>query len=149
MAAPLELHKDFELEEDGTCDPPTKSGRISAFLSRLTSSAKPKPGATKYSNKRAFRILNKTLQPESSVSAEDAAGALASLLPPAPGPDSSDELSSIMEVFLEIAWQIPYNHPSMIKLVRIILCLLDTNRSSRISSEQVGITSLPIPESRN
>lgn len=140
MAPALDLHKDFELDEDSLSDTPTKSGRISAFLTRITSSAKPpKPGANKYSSRRVFRILNKTLQPESSVTAEDAAAVLATLLPPVPGPDGSDELSSIMEVFLEIAWQIPYNHPSMIKLVRIMLCLLETNRSLRISTDQVSV----------
>ena len=139
MAPALELHRDFEPDTDSiNSSTPTKSGRISTFLSRLASTAKPAPpGTRKYSNRRVFRILNKVLQPESTVTAEDAAGALASLLPLAP-PDGSDELSSIMEVFLEIAWQIPYNHPSMIKLVRTTLCVLDSNRSLRVSSELVS-----------
>ena len=142
MAPALEIHRDFEPDTDSinSGSPPTKSGRITTFLSRLTSSAKPAPpGASRYSSRRVFRILRKVLQPESTITAEDAAGALASLLPPiASTSDGSDELSSIMEVFLEIAWQIPYNHPSMIKLVRTVLCVLESNRSLRLSNELVS-----------
>lgn len=75
-------------------------------------------------------ILRDTLQPDGKTSLESAVEQITALLPK--GRPSSTEVGSFVETCFEAAEQIPYSHPSMIKLVTIIdRCL----KSSQLSKE--------------
>ncbi|KAI0418391.1 hypothetical protein F5X98DRAFT_337912 [Xylaria grammica] len=70
-----------------------------------------------FSLQHIFLILRAFLQSEPSVSFHSAASALINMLPEDP---SSTETWEVGELFLELAEQIPYNHPSHVKLARLL-----------------------------
>lgn len=76
---------------------------------------------------KAFDVLNKYLQPDGAISAQSAAQAINELTPMnrrASSQGSSEKLEApesflleICELFIEVAKQIPYDHPSQGKYV--------------------------------
>ncbi|KAJ5825489.1 hypothetical protein N7474_002627 [Penicillium riverlandense] len=65
----------------------------------------------------AFQIFNEYLQPDTKTSHDSAVESLLALVPKA---DNDQEVMTIINVVLELAEQIPYYHPSHIKLARIM-----------------------------
>ena len=91
-----------------------------------------KADLAKYTDQRVFDILREFLQPDSKTSPRDAALKISSLLPQQQHIkyDNSPELFSLWQLCIEIVWQIPYNHPSMVKLVRLIEQLNDCSKTA-------------------
>lgn len=75
-------------------------------------------GGTEYSEARVAAILRDFLQPDTKLSLKDAAEALLVLIPT----DASDyaEVFSFGEICVELAEQIPYRHPSQLKLTQLL-----------------------------
>lgn len=71
-------------------------------------------------------ILRKALQPDATMSLEVAVEQIVALLPR--GHPYSHEVGQFVETCYEAAEQIPYNHPSMIKLVTIIDSCLNSSK---------------------
>nr|POF06892.1 hypothetical protein CFP56_31516 [Quercus suber] len=92
-----------------------------------------------------FDILRETLQPDPKVSVDKAVAQIVELIPIKKY--HSSELTMFLMTCLEIAEQIPYDHPAMVKLVTIIdLCLnspiLKLNESDKVCIHyNVGIRS--------
>ncbi|KAI5917996.1 hypothetical protein F4810DRAFT_694175 [Camillea tinctor] len=137
MAAPLDLKMEFasDEEEPSTTTYPKQGNQ--SFLSKLKLK-RPQLPMSKYDNRIVFDILKDSLQPGSETSIPIAAQRISDLLEPGPVPEASAELTSLMEMFLEVAWQIPYNHPSLVKLVQILVRLSDTGKTTRIYDEPDG-----------
>lgn len=83
------------------------------------------PGDDPLSDK-IFEILCKTLQPDGELSLESAARQISSLLPE--GQPYSDKVGRFLTTCYEVAEQIPYSHPSMIKLVSVIDACLNSSK---------------------
>ncbi|KAJ5612367.1 hypothetical protein N7510_005561 [Penicillium lagena] len=64
-----------------------------------------------------FQIFNEYLQPDTKTSHDSAVKSLLALVPKV---DNEQEVITIINVVLELAEQIPYYHPSHIKLARIM-----------------------------
>jgi hypothetical protein len=67
-------------------------------------------------------ILRDYLQPDSKSPLTQAAHSLVRLLPDPPEPRGwTNELSTLWELCISVGKQIQYSHPSMVKLVRLVL----------------------------
>ncbi|KAI1862482.1 hypothetical protein JX265_009196 [Neoarthrinium moseri] len=66
--------------------------------------------------KQVFEILDAYLQPDSGSTIKSAAQSIESLLPAPPVPENADCLSDLWILLLEMASQVPYDHPAQIKL---------------------------------
>lgn len=93
---------------------------ISFMISKLghESYAYKTVGTTGYCDTKVFRTLEDFLQPDSKRSLESAVQSILALIPE--NASQLNEVGSAGEVFLEIAEQIPYHHPSQIKLARLV-----------------------------
>lgn len=81
---------------------------------------------TSYSDDEFFSILNDFLQPETTKSLNEIVQSILALLPEnAPG---SGEIWSAGSTMIEIAEQIPYSHPSQLKLAALIEELSKTDK---------------------
>lgn len=107
-------------------------GLVSSMKSKLSheSSAYKTVGTTGYSDTKVFRILEDFLQPDSKKSLVSTVQSILALIPE--NASLSTEAYAVGEVFLELAEQIPYQHPSQIKLVRVIEQL---SRSAKVTDE--------------
>lgn len=69
-------------------------------------------------DRQAFGVLDDYLQPSSNMSLEAASTSILSMLP---GNDLKElSILSLSELCIELAEQIPYSHPSQMKLVRLL-----------------------------
>ncbi|GIK03849.1 hypothetical protein Aspvir_007924 [Aspergillus viridinutans] len=75
-------------------------------------------GTTDYSQEKVFQILNDYLQPDTKTSLDSAVHWILALLPEKE--PLSTEVWDVGEVVLQLAEQIPYHHPSQIKLARFM-----------------------------
>jgi hypothetical protein len=75
---------------------------------------------------KVFEILRNVLQPDTDLSLNDAAQRIAESLPE--GGSYSTEVGSFLWTYYELAQRIPYNHPSMIKLIALIDTCLNSPR---------------------
>lgn len=71
---------------------------------------------TDFRGTAVFQTLNDLLQPESETSPECAIKAILADVPDAP---LSNEVMVVGDIIIEIAEQIPYHHPSHVKLARV------------------------------
>lgn len=76
------------------------------------------PKKAKDVDQQAFTILRDFLQPDSKTSLNSASTSVLAFLPDK-DPDGSS-VSLFGEVCIELAEQIPYSHPSQLKLVRLL-----------------------------
>ncbi|KAF7594723.1 hypothetical protein BBP40_008430 [Aspergillus hancockii] len=72
---------------------------------------------TDFRGTKVFRILDDFLQPDTETSLEVAVKAILEFIPDAP---LSDEVALVGDIVLELAQQIPYHHPSQVKLARVM-----------------------------
>jgi hypothetical protein len=75
---------------------------------------------------KVFEILRNLLQPDTDFSLNDAAEQITESLPE--GGSYSTEVGSFLWTCYELAQQIPYNHPSMTKLITLVHTCLDSPR---------------------
>jgi hypothetical protein len=102
-----------------------KQGKFPGCWTRsaLSSSGKPLPrnvlaGGTNYSEAKVAAILRDFLQPDTKTSLQEAASFL---LAPIPANASGHaEVCSFGGICVELAEQIPYHHPSQLKLVQLL-----------------------------
>lgn len=95
--------------------------RIRLFFS--SSSSKPIPrniwaGGTDYSDARVAAILRDFLQPDTKLTVLEAAKAILVLIPA--NASEYAEVCSFGEICVELAEQIPYHHPSQLKLAQLL-----------------------------
>lgn len=100
-------------------DPITNIKGISLWIRLLFSSGNPIPrniwaGGTDYSETRVAAILRDFLQPDTKLSLQEAAKAILVLIPA--NASGYAEVCSFGEICVELAEQIPYHHPSQLKL---------------------------------
>ncbi|KAK2768831.1 hypothetical protein FQN54_000691 [Arachnomyces sp. PD_36] len=113
MAARLNLTlEDFDPEEAA------RTHTVTQPLGPNESTAYNYVGTTAYSNSRVFLILRDFLQPRSSKSLDETVKSILNLLPE--NAPESDEVWCVGQVILELADQIPYYHPSQVKLARVM-----------------------------
>ncbi|CAJ2504816.1 Uu.00g122100.m01.CDS01 [Anthostomella pinea] len=120
------------------------SSKASSFLSKFSRSSKSTPAA--FSLRKVYEVIDSYLQPSSSSSVIDAAQSVAKLLPEPPVPEESEPLSDLWILCLEITFQIPYNHPSQIKLARLVVCLTESAKTTRTRDSDEGFFYSPRPE---
>lgn len=109
----------YEIEEK----PKRKEKGISARLRSVLSSNKPvsrtiSAGGTDYSEARVAAILRDFLQPDTKMSLKEVAKSLLVLIPP--NASEHAEVCSFGEICVELAEQIPYHHPSQLKLTQLL-----------------------------
>lgn len=85
-------------------------------------------GGTGYSDSKVFLILRDFLQPDTTKSLAFTVESILDLLPK--NAPMSNEVCSAGEVCLELAEQIPYHHPSQIKLARVVE---ELSRSAKVT----------------
>jgi hypothetical protein len=76
------------------------------------------PATTSFTATKIADILRDVLQPDSAMSLEDAANSLLAVIPV--NAPQSGEVRVFGDYCLELAEQIPYNHPSVTKLPRLL-----------------------------
>lgn len=87
-----------------------------------------------YSERKAFDILQKYLQPDAGPSVDRVAAMIVEMLP-----DKTEhyyrsgEAGKFGCMVYEMSQQIPYHHPSQVKLVRLVQCLA---RSTKLNSAE-------------
>lgn len=111
--------EDFE-DPDTTRTEPTTKSVFSSLKSKVRNetTAYKNVGTTAFSESKIFLILEDYLQPNSKTSLESAVQSILTLIPE--NASMSNEVYRVGQVFLELAEQIPYHHPSQIKLVRAV-----------------------------
>lgn len=80
-----------------------------------------------------FLILQEFFQPNSKISPEEAVDRIIAIFP-----DGYSDLRSINDVCLELAEQIPYHHPSQLKLVRLLWLIGRNETRIKNHSSQVS-----------
>lgn len=114
----------LNLKLEGFEDPDTATAKPKSVISSLKSKVRNETyayknvGTTAFSESKVFLILRDYLQPDSKTSLESAVQSILSLIPE--NASMSNEVCLVGEVCLELAEQIPYHHPSQLKLVRIV-----------------------------
>ena len=104
---------DLKLEPVVEIDPrDAKTSVLSAVKSRFGKTT------TANSNQKVFAVLRDFLQPDTAIPIKSAVKSILDLLPAEAA--ESDAIWSFGEVCLEIAEQIPYSHPSQIKLALLL-----------------------------
>jgi hypothetical protein len=91
---------------------------------------------TEYSQEKVFQVLNDYLQPDTKMSLDSAVHSILALLPEKE--PLSTEVWSVGEVVLQLAEQIPYHHPSQIKLARLMEGLTRSPKFTTELSEPVS-----------
>jgi hypothetical protein len=74
-------------------------------------------GTTDFRGTTVFQILKDFLQPDTETSLETTVESILKIVPDAP---LSDEVAMVGDIVLELAEQIPYRHPSQVKLARVM-----------------------------
>lgn len=91
-----------------------------------------------YSDLKALKILDEFLQPNSTISLMAATDSIIGLLPPWDNSPSLSPSVGFAFVVYEVARHIPWNHPSMLKLVSLVECLGWSNRFSDLDALKVN-----------
>ena len=84
-----------------------------------------------------FCILRDYLQPDTTLTLHSTALSVLELLPN--DDPQSIEVAFFGETCVELAEQIPYHHPSQIKLAGLLESIGDSEKFGRISTVQVGV----------
>ena len=87
-----------------------------------------------------FRILSDYLQPNTTLALNSTALLLLDLLPD--DTPQSSEVSSFGDTCIELAEQIPYHHPSQIKLAGLLEYVQNSAKLGSISFSQVRVQSV-------
>ncbi|KAG7100545.1 hypothetical protein HYQ44_019897 [Verticillium longisporum] len=84
-----------------------------------------KPDDVSYDDAAAFEIVKTLLNAssDSSVTVETTAKDLAATLPGPPGSDGTDAHYTLYNMVIDVAKQIPHNHPALVRLVRTVEAL--------------------------
>lgn len=148
------LEFDLGLEDSPKFDidvPPTPSSRRTSAMSTMMSTVKSKLSggeltekdtsfASTYSDEGVFTVLRDFLQPDTTLSVESVIELLTARLPEN-APESS-EVYSMGTVFVDMAEQIPYHHPSHQKMARLLGYLGNSTKVNMKISLQVMKSSL-------
>lgn len=109
----------------GISDKPHKKPNIPGTWIKSTLSRERPPlprivwtGRTEFTQHKVAAILRDFLQPDSKTSLESAAKSLLLLIPT--NASEHAEVCSFGEICVELAEQIPYHHPSQLKLVQLL-----------------------------
>ncbi|RDW70677.1 DUF3632 domain-containing protein [Aspergillus mulundensis] len=135
----LKLNIDAYLEvpetaKEETIEPPKQKGAL-ALLRELFTKPKPKPTkppgdnharTSPYSQEAVFAVLNDFLQPESTKPLHQAVREILALLPE--NAPESTEIWSAGDIIIEVASQIPYSHPSQLKLAQLVEQLISAEK---------------------
>jgi hypothetical protein len=111
----------LKFPDTGEAEKPGSSKSLSRILSPLKSNLKPSspdsPIPKEYlpSDYKTFLVLRDFLQPYSTIRLGDAVDRILEVFP-----DGYSDLQSINTVCFELAEQIPYRHPSQLKLARLL-----------------------------
>lgn len=132
----------LELIIDNFQDPDPAKAKPETILSILKSklgnqsTAYKYVGTTGYSDTKVFLILRDFLQPDTTKSLESTIQSILDLLPK--NAPMSSEVWCVGQVCLELAEQIPYHHPSQIKLARVVEELSRSAKTTEPSDERVS-----------
>lgn len=83
-----------------------------------------------------FELLRDYLQPDSTLTMESVARSLEDLLPE--NAPQSPEVFGFGETCIEVAEQIPYQHPSQLKFVGLLEYLANSPKLGRVHTSKVG-----------
>lgn len=136
--------------EGSTGTPGQEAKKSSSIISTLNSKfshgtpAYKATGTSAFSIDKVFVILRDLLQPDTTLSLESAAESVLALLPEkAP---LSTEIWSFGEVCFELSEQIPYHHPSQLKLARLLEYIgRSTKVNDKMTSKVKGISQVCNP----
>ena len=87
---------------------------------------------------KVFSLLSDHLQPDTTSTQQSTAKALLDLLPD--GKPESSDIWSFGETCIDLAEQIPYHHPSQLKLAALLDCM---GKSTKLKSSSGGKVSTP------
>jgi hypothetical protein len=96
-------------------------------------------GQTEFSRDKVFTILRNFLQPNSLTSLKSAAQSILDLLPQ--NAQLSSEVGFFGELCIDLAEQVPYNHPSQLKFARLLQYL---SRSPKLCQKEPSIVIIAI-----
>jgi hypothetical protein len=97
-------------------------------------------GPGRYSDKKTFDVYQRYLQPDGNLSIVQAATMIVKMLPgPTGNYHRGGELGMFAFFTCDVAQQIPYQHPSQLKLVRLIQYLGNAIKLNAVESVQVGL----------
>jgi hypothetical protein len=125
----------LKLKGWGTENQPTESISVSTESKPISRSDGDEFGyryveTMEYSQEKVFQVLNDYLQPDTKTSLDSTVHSILALLPEKE--PLSTEVWSVGEVVLQLAEQIPYHHPSQIKLARL---MEELTRSPKFTTE--------------
>jgi hypothetical protein len=125
----------LKLKGWGTENQPTESISVSTESKPISRSDGDEFGyryveTTEYSQEKVFQILNDYLRPDTKTSLDSVVHSILALLPEKE--PLSTAVWSVGEVVLQLAEQIPYHHPSQIKLARL---MEELTRSPKFATE--------------
>lgn len=124
----LERHDD----QEASAKPKTLFSSVKSKFSNQSTAYKT-VGTTDYSDTKVFNLLKDFFQPDTQNTLQGTVEVILKLLPDdAP---MSNEVAGVADVCLEMAEQIPYHHPSQIKLARVVE---ELSRSSKVTSDPGG-----------
>lgn len=124
----------LNLTYEGFQDPKTEATMFKATAIPLSesegqSTAYKYVGTTAFSDSRVFLILRSFLQPSKTKSVEETVESILELLPE--NAPHSNEVACVGSVIMELSGQIPYHHPSQIKLARVMEELCRSDKTTR------------------
>lgn len=103
----------------GLADVPPQSTKKGSIRSALTPQSKTGwTGRTDYTEAKMATILRDFLQPDSKVSLHEISREILALIPA--NAVNNAEVGSFGEICVELAEQIPYDHPSQLKLAQLL-----------------------------
>jgi hypothetical protein len=136
--------------EGSTGTPGQEAKKSSSIISTLNSKfshgtpAYKATGTSAFSIDKVFVILRDLLQPDTTLSLESAAESVLALLPE--NAPLSTEIWSFGEVCFELSEQIPYHHPSQLKLARFLEYIgRSTKVNDKMTSKVRGISQVCNP----
>jgi hypothetical protein len=138
IMTPLNLNINCLKEDCEESDPKDKvSFRERNVSWRVTQHSQSIPKGFDPSQWKAFQVLQEFLQPKSTTLLKDTVNRIIMAFP-----ESEWILTSLNEIFIEVAQQIPYNHQSLHKLAAIV-CLfgrgIGVRPSDRVDEKKVSI----------
>ena len=87
---------------------------------------------------KTFAILRDYLEPDTQLTLESTAGSILNLLPEK-DPHHGIEVRSFSDLFIEMAEQIPYHHPSQLKLVELLAYIGMSEKLGTMSHSMIEV----------
>jgi hypothetical protein len=101
----------------------------------------------RYSDWKAFEVLQRYLEPDRNLSVEQATALIHDMLPTETEKiHLAGQPGMFATLVLEVAQQIPYPHPSQVRLVRLLQRLAISSKLNQLTTFEVKETTIPLKE---